>query len=777
MKKTAAAMAAGLLAATAFETPAQTTGGGLQTITITSQKRKEDIREVPLSVSTMSGDQMQDSHVSDFTDLSRVIPNLSFATPNGAGAGLATLQLRGVSSQAGSATVSIYLDDVSLTTRNIYSQGTAEPRFFDVDRVEVLRGPQGTLYGASSLGGTIKFISRQPDATRFEGGAFAEASSTSHGGTNYTLQGVVNVPLSKDTLALRVGVQTGHQSGYIDRVDVNTLQVVEKGINDADWNVAKLALKAQMAAGWTLTPALFYQRYKSGDIDAWYETVGDYQSANVGAPLQKFQTSKIVREPGTDTLTVPSLTLVGDVGYADLTGILSGYKRKFDRRQDGTSINSPYIGSVITDTALGTLVGFLPSAVDLNNKVNQTSLELRLASKDYQSGGKPFTWIAGLYSAKTKTEVVDNEPIFGINAAFTAAGQDIEDPAAIADTFPGAFLDDSSYYSARHYTDRQNSVFGELTWHASDSLRFIAGLRVLRAKQHFTREGDRYYAGGPSTALVDSSASANTPRLAVDWDVDKNNTVYGNIAKGFRLGSANRPVPDTPLVRSDLAALGLDPVVPASYKPDSAWSYEAGYKARLLDGNLSFSGALFYIDWKDIQQDVFLPDSGFDFETNAGRAKSYGLEFESRLKATAGLTLSASAAVTRAVFAEDNNALGFDAGGQPLARKGGRIQGVPRFNASLGAEYRIGDGFVRGGVQWVGASRGDLDPSSKNYEQPAYTTADLSGGLTLGGWEFTAFVKNLTNNDKVIQRPNVQGVATVYTLRPRTFGITGRYDF
>ena len=202
-----------------------------QTITITSQKRKEDILKVPLSVTAVSGEQLQDNHLVDFSDLSRAVPNLSFNTQ--AGAGLSTLQMRGVSSQAGSATVAIYLDDVSLTTRNLYSQGTAEPRFFDIDRVEVLRGPQGTLYGASALGGTVKFISRQPDATRFEGGAYGEVSATDHGGTNHLLQGVVNVPLSQGTVALRVGVQTGHDSGYIDRVDVNSLQVVDKGINDS----------------------------------------------------------------------------------------------------------------------------------------------------------------------------------------------------------------------------------------------------------------------------------------------------------------------------------------------------------------------------------------------------------------------------------------------------------------------------------------------------------------------------------------------------------------
>ena len=193
----------------------------LNQVVITAQKRKEDVRKVPLSVSVVSGEAMQDNHINDITDLTRSVPNLSFSTQ--AGAGLGTLEIRGVSSQAGSATVSIYLDDVSLTTRNLYSQGTAEPRFFDLDRVEVLRGPQGTLYGASSLGGTIKFISKQPDPKRYSGSAYTELSSTSHGATNYVAQAVLNVPLVKDNTALRIGVQSGHDSGYIDQVSPTSL--------------------------------------------------------------------------------------------------------------------------------------------------------------------------------------------------------------------------------------------------------------------------------------------------------------------------------------------------------------------------------------------------------------------------------------------------------------------------------------------------------------------------------------------------------------------------
>ncbi len=788
-KKTALALAAACTLAAAGAARAQSspagTGGAATSptgdiVTITAQKRTEDIRKVPLSVTAISGDSLQDHHVADFADLSRAVPNLSFSTQ--AGAGLATLQLRGVSSQAGSATVSIYLDDVSLTTRNLYSQGTAEPRFFDIERVEVLRGPQGTLYGASSLGGTIKFISNPPDAKQLGGGAYAELSSTRHGGTNYTLQGVLNLPLVKDTVALRVGVQSGHSSGYIDQVDPKTLGVIAKGINSNDWDVVKLALKARLGPDWTLTPALFYQRYKSGDIDASYTEVGSYQSANAGVPLAAFQTSKIVREPGNDTLSVPSATLNGDLGWADLTGILSGYRRNFRRVQDGTSINSPYIGSVTTDPALGAVVGFLPSAVDLNNRVDQTSLELRLASKDWRAGGSPYTWIAGVYAARTKTEVYDNEPIFGINAAFTAAGQNINDPAALAGSFPGAFAGDSSYYSARHYNDRQNSVFGEITYHASDTLRLTAGLRALRASQHFTREGDYYYAGGPSSAVIDSSASASTPRLAADWDLSPDQTLYVNIAKGFRLGSANRPVPSTPLVLQDLQSLGLPGTVPAAFKPDSLWSYEAGSKSRWLGGRLSLTAAAFYIDWKDIQQDVFLPLSGFDFETNVGKARSTGLEFEARWRATAALTLSASGSLTHAVFAQDTPALGLDGNGVPYARKGDRIQGVPRYNAALGFDWRYAafgatEGFVRGGAQWVGDSRGTFVRGAPDYVRPAYVNADASTGLTLERWEFSAYVKNLFDNNQVIQRPSIQGVPEVYQLRPRTVGVTARYDF
>jgi len=754
--------------------------GEIQRVTVTAQKRKEDIRDVPLAVSVVSGELLQQQQINNVQDLTRNLPNISFTSQ--AGAGLSTIEIRGVSSQAGSATVSVYLDDVSLTTRNLYSQGTVEPNFFDIDHIEVLRGPQGTLYGASSLGGTIKFISNQPDTKHSGGYANAQMSYTQDGGWNNQVEGVLNVPLSKDTLALRLGVQTGHQSGYIDQVSPTTLQVIDKDINTLDWITFKAALKADFGKGWSLTPALFWQDAHSGDIDSAYLNVGDYQTApgnQTGAPLGRFQTSKIVREPGHDVLTVPSVTLAGDVGFADLTGILGGYYRKFDRTQDGTEINSAYIGSVTTDPALQNTVANLPSAVNLNNKIDQTSLELRLTSKNYdpKTGANPLSWIGGYYIADTETQVFDNEPIFGITSTFAAAGHNVNDPADLLDSFPGAFVNDSSYYSARHYHDKQSAVFGEATWHFNPTLSGTVGLRYASASQHFTREGNYYYAGGPSTAVIDTNEDAWTPRFAMNWQASTSTSVYGNIAKGFRFGGANRPVPDTAIVQSDLALLGLPGHPPASFGPDSSWNYEVGTKSDLMNHRMTLNLAAFYIKWKDMQQDIVLPNAGFDFETNTGNAKSYGLEAELTGRVSPNLTLFGSAGWTHAVFSEAVPALG-DANVQ----KGDPIQGVPEGNANLGFDYHwevtggVG-AFVRGNLQWTGESHGSLFKDDKDYIRPSYFTSDASIGANYDRWELTAFVKNLGNNQTIIQHPSIQNVQQAYYLRPRTLGLSLNYSF
>src|ERR1700682_898754 len=188
----------------------------IETIVVTATKRQEDVTKVPLSVTVISGEALEDQHITNFTDLTRSVPNLSFSGgAQGGGSGLSNIELRGISSQAGSSTVGIYPDDVSMSTRTLYSLGSAEPKFFDIDHIEVLRGPQGTLYGASSMGGTIKFVSNQPNTRDVESSCSAELSSTQHGGVNSLVNGVYNAPLVPGELGLRLGVQVGRTSGYI----------------------------------------------------------------------------------------------------------------------------------------------------------------------------------------------------------------------------------------------------------------------------------------------------------------------------------------------------------------------------------------------------------------------------------------------------------------------------------------------------------------------------------------------------------------------------------
>ncbi|GGC78372.1 TonB-dependent receptor [Undibacterium terreum] len=742
---------------TASTTPAAATPGKrseqIETVTVTAQKRKEDASKVPLSISVMTGEDLVGRHITDVGDITRSIPNISNSGASGTGAGLSNIEIRGVSSAAGSATVGMYMDDVSLTTRNLYSLGSAEPKLFDLDRIEVLRGPQGTLYGASSMGGTIKFITNQPNLNERENNVYSEVSSTKGGGTNYTANGVFNFPLIKDELALRIGLQKGRDSGYIDQVSPTTGKVVASGINSQDSSVARLALKWVPMTGLVITPSVFYQDVKSDDIDASY------------TDLPKNQTNKIVREPGKDRLLVPSLTVNYDLGSADLVSVSSYFKRNFDRTQDGTVVNSSYIGSLITTPpGLGDLVSGLPSAVYLNNEIKQFSQEIRVASKPYDpKGGSPITWLGGVYYSNLFTTVVDNEPVFGINQAFNAAGVNIADPSQLGSAFPG----DNSYFSARHYHTTQKAVFGEASYYFSPALQATVGARYLRASDSLVRDGDFFFAGGPQHSEASSDFKAFTPKFAISWQVDPNNTLYATAAQGFRLGGQNRAIP-TSVCAADFHNLNLSEA-PLSFGPDKLWSYEVGSKSRLMGNRLSVNLAAFYIDWNKLQQDITLPGCGFDFETNVGKAKSYGAEVEIKAKPTANLLLSFSGGYTNATLASDVPSLG--------AKSGDQIQGVPKYNASLAATYNFSItedtyGFARAGVHWVGSSHGSLIHTDPDYVRPSYSTVDASVGATFGSWEVSLFAKNLLNNDKVIQRPNVQSVSEGYRLRPLTVGLS-----
>ena len=797
--------------ASAQQAPAPKISGEIEEITVTATKRSEDIKKVPLSITAISGTDLKNDHITDATDLTRAVPDVSFsgASGNGAGAGLNNIEIRGVSSQAGPSTVGLYLDDVSLTTLNLSTEGLPEPKFFDLERIEVLRGPQGTIYGASSMGGTIKFVSNQPDLSTFGGTASSELGTNAAGGILWTETGILNIPIIDDQLAARVGLQYGYKPGYIDLVQPETGDVVKHNINDEQDTVFKLAVKWRATDALTITPSLFFQRVREGDDDVQYL---DFPQAPLGPPnsdgsniaLPKDQVAKIVQEPGVDRLFVPSLTMNYDVGIGDVTSVTSYYWRNFRRIQDGTFADSMGLANDVVDPvacsptppngagcgALNTALSLLGTPVYYNNDVRQIAQELRIASKPYDPNAwLPMTWVAGLYYSDEITEFTDNEPTTGLNATLASFGYT---PAQVAQlvgwNVPGfpPFPNDITYFSYRHYDTQQYAVFGQGTYYILPELRATAGLRYLLGEEDFNRIGGAYWTGGaPATFSASSKAYAATPKFALDWDVNPENTAYINIAKGFRLGSENRPVAvdecilkgtingvPNPGCANSLAALGLN-AVPVAYAPDSLWNYEIGDKARLFGNRVSIDFAAFDIEWANIQQDVPLPQA-WDFFTNTGSARSYGFEWDVKGKPIPELTLGTSGSVTHATITTSTLITGVGPGSP--------VEGVPIWNAKLSADYTTPvsstvDLFARADWEFTGHSHGTFLASSPDFERPEYDIFNASVGAYIGNVQLMLYAKNMFNQDKIIQQPLVQVTTEGYSPYPRIVGGSISVDF
>jgi iron complex outermembrane receptor protein len=767
----AVVMLAGMHTAQAADQAPPRDSATLEEVLVTAQKVSEDVRKVPESISVLSGVQIEARHFTEIADLTRSIPNLSFSSQGGPGN--QNIELRGVSSTAGSSTVSVYLDEVPMTVRNLDTQGQAEPSFFDVQRVEVLRGPQGTLYGASSMGGTIRYISNPVDLAALGGSVYSDVSGTKHGGVNYSERGVLNIPLIDHELGIRIGISTTHDSGYIDHYSPDTGQLLQRGVNGNAETAARVVMEWQPVPTLSIKPALIYQYNRTDDLNV----------VDIGLPDLLSQ-QKRVQEGGKETLAVPSVTIVDNFDWGNLTSVTSYFYRRFVRTVDGTAYNSGFLGSVYLDGAVppitgldgqsdGYLVGNVASPVHYTVSTKQISQEVRVSSKPFAAGGNPFTWIAGAFYSHQKLDSLDYEDAPGIdNVIATVYGTAVQNAV-----FGGSFPNDFLYLQHKLYTEQQYAPFGELTYNFSSALRLTAGFRYIKSRISLTRVGDGFINNGfaassPVTSGATIDGSATTPKMALAYDVDEDTTTYLTISKGTRLGGPNRPVPVT-VCGSDLAAIGLT-AAPAGYGADSLWNYEGGAKSRLMDGRLSLTGDVFYINWKNIQVDLNLPTCGFDFNTNVGSGKSYGSEAEIKFKPVNAWTLGLAGGYTHATLTSDQPSLNI--------QNGDPIPGAPKWTADASAQYDLHftdslKGFASADWNWVGSSHGALLKTDPDYDRPTYSLLGLNAGVDFDAWEFAVFAKNVLNDQKIIQRPNLQSVNRGYTLTPRTIGISAAFKF
>ncbi len=753
--------------------PSQT----LENIVVTAQKRTEDIKDVPLSVSVISGQELTEAHTADYEDLTRSVPGVSFSSEGGPG--LDRIEMRGVASAAGSPTVSMYMNDVPITMPNLINTGASQPRFFDLDHIEVLRGPQGTLYGSSSMGGSIKFVTHEPEFDGYSGSVYGDLSGTENGGVNYEANAVVNIPLVPGKLALRAGFDDDHQSGYIDHLDANGA-VDRSGTNAQDSQTGRLVLKWQATDDLVILPEVNFQRTIIGDTSVFY----------LADPI--YDQSKEVKESGHDDMVIPSLTVRDDLHWADLTSVSSYFWRHYPRTQDGTYYNSELLATELAgDQTLTTNfpnvnptpVGTIPSVAYITPLFKQFSQEVRLTSKSMEETGKPYSWIGGVFFSDFKLHLSDNEYMNGVSnqlqqlygiSAHDVLNTVLFDNGLQNQSYNNFLLGSLDEVYMQNYSEdqKQYAVFGEFTYQIFDHLKATVGLRLLHSTDTINGIGGSYYnADANPTYSGSTTYNGYTPKFSLSYDLG-NGSLYASGTKGVRLGGFNEPVPQF-ACQGDLAGLGITKT-PANFQADSLWSYEAGTKLALFGNRVSLDAAAYYIDWHNVQQQIALVTCGYDFTANAGNARSYGGEAEIRAKVTPELELAVSGSGTAATLTSVSTGAG--------ATVGQSLIGVPDWTASFSADYTVplndNDAmFARADYSITGPSHGAFNLDDPDYSRPSYGMINASLGLIWGGVQWQLYGKNLADTKKVIQHPDLLSVSQGYTLRPLTVGLSASAKF
>ena len=781
----------------AISSDAGASDGQLQEVVVTATKRTESLKDVPLSVAVVSGSDLTALHAQSIEDISRLVPGLSFAAHNNGpnGPGQNNITIRGISSTVGNPTVGIYMDEIPIITVTGY-EGDAEPRVVDIDRVEVLRGPQGTLYGASSESGTVRFITVTPDSHEYSGWARQEISDTKSGGFNFDTRGVLNIPVINDVFALRVSAEYGKDSGFMNRYALTGSIAAGTATGGAllatDINPSgneSVSIKALYTPGndLSITPAVLYQRYSASDGSTFTPSIGLY---NTFSP---------VPAADTDSMLIPSLTLKKGFSFAELTSVTGYVERKVERESDGTFFNSAAVAEFVLDgvgappystnqAGNDNILGNITSPVKFTDAFNTWTQEFRLQSVDDKARVR---WVAGAFVADQEWSHLDYETAPGFSAAFQDIyGYNINQDPVLNPSIgtpqydPNFWANDLMWTVDDHNDVKQYAIFGQIDADLLPTLHVGFGERYVWAEEKFSETGGGFFdfgGGGTTGTPYTSSArfSTSTPKATIAFDVSDDTSLYASAGKGFRLGGATTPNTNAACLLG-LAQLGINSA-PTSYGPDSLWSYEAGTKNVLFDKTLSINADMYYITWKEIQQTITIPICGGALNANVGDAEAIGGELEVRYKPpfVRGLTLSVNVGAEHAYITSSNNTV--------TAQVGQDVLYTPEDTANVIANYtwtlsKRTNAFVLADFEYTGKSFGSFivsTPEAPNpsYINPAYSVVNMSVGVNVGPLEISLFAKNLLDDHTILQSPTINSVTMGYTLRPRTIGLALQANF
>ena len=761
----AGAVALALAAAAAGAQDAPTTSLG--EVIVTAQKRSEALADIPMSVSVLAGETLERQQVDNFQDLVSMVPGLSL---NSNTPGITRVTMRGINTGGVASTVGVYVNDVPFGS----SSGLANAAIlsgdidtFDMARVEVLRGPQGTLYGASALGGVIKYVANAPSTEGFDARFQGSFEDTADAGTGYALTGMVNVPVG-ESFALRASGFFRNDGGYIESIGNNpipTLQdpsvnivdgtLVEDEINESEVSGGRVSALFKPSETFSLDLTAHFQDVNSDNADAFEVDPTTLEPLYGGRVVSRYH-----NEPTDIEYRIYSATLDWDLGGVSLQSVTSysEFLEDFERDVAAVAVVALPTAQLLTFaySTPGTTDRLLSGMNFQNTGTDKFTQELRLVSPESDR----FEWLLGAY-------YTDEDSIIDQN--FLAVDPGTNDVATDIPRFADVSLD-SKY--------EELALFGNATWHLSDRFDLSFGARWSENDQEASQLVTIILPGflvDPSLPPFDpftieqnfenlkSSESPVTWSFSPRYEFSDTTSAYLRVATGFRPGGPNVLPP------------GAD--APPTYDSDELTNYEVGIRTGNADGSFSLDVAAFFLDWEDIQ--LFQVVNDFGVNANGGTAESQGVEFTATTR-SGGLSVTFSGAYVNAELTEDTDPLvgGLD---------GDELPFVPELTLALGGDYEwsaFGDAtaYVGGQVAYTGERLADfgnrvdpLDPASARREADAYTTLDLRTGVVWDKWSIELYGKNVTDEEGItdIVAPGSfpAGAAGVSLIRPRTIGL------
>jgi iron complex outermembrane receptor protein len=759
-------------------------------IIVTATKRASTVQDVPFSINAQTQEDIQRSGAVTLEDLAR---NVAGLTIQNLGPGQSQVSIRGVSAgqivrdQPGvKEQVGVYLDE-SVVSLSLF---TPDFDLFDLNRVETLRGPQGTLFGSGSVGGTIRYITNQPNTDRVEGQVEGNLNFIDGGSMGGSAKGAVNLPLSEMVAVRAVGYYTRY-GGFIDALGEGG--TVKRNVNDGERYGGRLSMLFKPTENISITPRIVYQKVTADGFnrqEVYSLFANPYTTTRPAISLGKRQQYLLLDEAFEDETFLADLTANLDIGAVTLTSVTSYINRDILVSRDASALT----GSVSVDLGFPDAAVLLPSNLRDTTDLETWTQEVRLAS----NSSSPFQWLIGGFYSDIDRGYTQRLPTPGYDA-FTDAALGAGTSAAVANGFPA----NSPYNSDIPYKIKQKAVFGEATYDFGQ-LKLTAGGRYYDFKETRDFVSGGLFANGDRRLGDKTKSDGFTPRFIVTYEPSANVSVNLQAAKGFRLGGVNDPL-NLPLCSGgatgpDAATYGNRP----TYEDETLWNYELGVKSQFA--GITFNAAGFYNDIKNLQVTADAGSCSSRVVFNVPKAHAAGVEMELSARPAPGFTLGINGTYVESKF--DSSVV--DANGVVIAgiRDGNRLPTVPKFQFSANAGYEFPvrtdwTGYIDASIQHVGSrytqpSDQENNPRTFVHGLPfggapatAATTVDLRlpdyqlvnlsiGVKTQSGFELTAYVHNLFDENPLLSFDRERGGRARLGFnigQPRTYGITARQKF